>query len=235
MKKEQEQRKYLSYQKTKLPTSKTVAPGPHCQQRNHSPEKCCSGVNPAIRPKRFKWDKLAENAKEAPEQGNSTHSGPISILEYPSKEKSHDSNGHITHQWDNTVYMTHRQKCTTLIKLWTPEVHQLSGSNKWKKPIFKDKLLCIWSIKHFQHINTTTQKTLTPNSGHTQKSLLTTYTSLTLKMDVTPRGIKTYLIKENWITKRLTMNLMIKVKVTIYYQIHMDQTHFDTHYLTCGP
>ena len=64
----------------------------------------------------------------------------------------------------------------------------MSGSNKWKKPTFEDIITCISFIKHFQHINTTTQTTSTLTSDPFQKSLHTTHTSLTLYMDLTPIG-----------------------------------------------
>ena len=64
--------------------------------------------------------------------------------------------------------------------------------------------------KHFQHKNTTTQTTSTYSLDPFQKELHTTRTSLTLNTDVTPIGMKTFVIKTNWNKKILTTNLMIK-------------------------
>ena len=57
-------------------------------------------------------------------------------------------------------------------------------------------------MKHFQHTNTTTQTTSTLNLDTFQKSLHTTHTSLTLNTDLTPIGMKTYMIKTNWRTNK---------------------------------
>ena len=80
MRKEQEQRNDPSNQNIKPPTSKSFSPCPHCQRTNHPPEKCWSGPNAANRPKRFKQEYSPENRNDGQEQGNSTHSGPSSIL-----------------------------------------------------------------------------------------------------------------------------------------------------------
>ena len=98
MKKEQEQKNDPSFPNTNPPTSKTFALCPHCQQTNLPPVKCWSAPNAANRPKRFKKDQIPENAKEWPEQGNSTHSGPKSILKNLLNCKNLDSNRQITHQ-----------------------------------------------------------------------------------------------------------------------------------------
>ena len=64
-------------------------------------------------------------------------------------------------------------------------------------------------------MNTTTQTTLTLNLDPFQKSLHTTHTSLTLNMDLTPIGMNKYMIRTNWSTKILTINLMIRLNVMI--------------------
>ena len=80
MKTEQEQRIDPSIQNPKLLTSRLFEPYPQCQQANHPPEKCWSGPNAASNPKPFKQDDPADNRNEGREQGNLTHSGPISLL-----------------------------------------------------------------------------------------------------------------------------------------------------------
>ena len=64
-------------------TSKSSAPCPHCQRTNHPPEKCWSGHNAANRPKRFKQEYPVDNRNDRPDQGNLTHSGPLSFLKNP--------------------------------------------------------------------------------------------------------------------------------------------------------
>ena len=61
------------------------------------------------------------------------------------------------------------------------------------------------------------------------KSLPTTHISLTLDMVLTPIGMKTLLIRINWSTEMLTINLMVKLEVTTSLRIQMYQTHFDMH------
>ena len=80
MRKEQEQRNDPSNQNIKPSTSKSFPPCPHCQRRNHPPEKCSSGPNAANRPKRFKQEYHPENRNDGQEEGNLTHPGPSSIL-----------------------------------------------------------------------------------------------------------------------------------------------------------
>ena len=80
IRKEQEQRNEPSAQKMKPSTSKSYAPCPHCQRTNHPPEQCWSGPNAANRPKRFKQTYQEDNRNDGQDQGNSTHSGPPSIL-----------------------------------------------------------------------------------------------------------------------------------------------------------
>ena len=58
----------------------------------------------------------------------------------------------------------------------------------------------------FEHLNRTTQKTLTINSNRSQYSLPTTNFLLTLNTDLTPIEIKIYLIKTNQNIKITTMN-----------------------------
>ena len=107
MRKEQEQRNGPFIQNMKPSTSKSFAPCPHCQRTNHPPEKCWSGPNAANRPKRFKQEYPVDNRNDGPDQGNLTHSGPLSFLKNPLNQKSHDSNGQITHQSDNMLYLTY--------------------------------------------------------------------------------------------------------------------------------
>ena len=66
--------------------------------------------------------------------------------------------------------------------------------------------------KTLSHMDKMTQKTLILNSDPFQKSLNATHISLTLNRDVTPIVMKTYMIKTNWSTEILIMNLMIKLK-----------------------
>ena len=81
IRKEQEQRNEPSAQKMKPSTSKSYAPCPHCQRTNHPPEQCWNGPNAANRPKRFKQAYQEDNHRnDEQDQGNSTHSGPPSIL-----------------------------------------------------------------------------------------------------------------------------------------------------------
>ena len=77
---EQERRNDPSNQNIKPSRSKSFPPCPHCQRTNHPPEKCWSGPNAAIRPKRFTQEYYSENRNDGQEQGNLTHSGPSSIL-----------------------------------------------------------------------------------------------------------------------------------------------------------
>ena len=79
MRKEQEQNDPPN-QNIKPSTSKSFPPCPHCQRTNHPPEKCWSGPNAAIKPKRFKQEYHPENQKDGRKQGNLTHSGPSTIL-----------------------------------------------------------------------------------------------------------------------------------------------------------
>ena len=80
MRKEQERGNDPSTQKMKPSTSKTYAPCPHCQRTNHPPEQCWSGPNAANRPKRFKQAYPEHNQNDGQNHGNSTYSGPSSIL-----------------------------------------------------------------------------------------------------------------------------------------------------------
>ena len=80
MRKEQEQRNDPPNQNIKQSTSKSFPPSHHCQRTNHPPEKCWSGPNAANRPKWFKQVYNPGNRNDGQEQGNSTHSGPSSIL-----------------------------------------------------------------------------------------------------------------------------------------------------------
>ena len=61
MRKEQEQRNDPSKQNIKPSTSESFPICPHCQRKNHPPEKCWSGPNAANRPKRFKQEYHPEN------------------------------------------------------------------------------------------------------------------------------------------------------------------------------
>ena len=83
IKKEQKQRNDPFIQNMKPSTSKSFAPCPHCQRTNHPPEKCWSGPNAANRPKRFKQEYPVDNRNDGPDQGNLTHSGPLSFLKNP--------------------------------------------------------------------------------------------------------------------------------------------------------
>ena len=83
IRKEQKQRNDPSIQNMKPSTSKSFAPCPHCQRTNHPPEKCWSGPNAANRPKRFKQEYPVDNRNDGPDQGNLTHSGPLSFLKNP--------------------------------------------------------------------------------------------------------------------------------------------------------
>ena len=80
IRKEQEQRNDPFIQNVKPSTSKSFAPCPHCQRTNHPPEKCWDGPNAANRPKRFKQEYPVDNRIDGPDQGNMTHSGPLSFL-----------------------------------------------------------------------------------------------------------------------------------------------------------
>ena len=53
--------------------------------------------NAANRPKQFKQEYPVDNRNDGQEQGNLTQSGPSSILKNSLIQKSHDSNGQITH------------------------------------------------------------------------------------------------------------------------------------------
>ena len=79
MRREQEQRNGPSTQKMKPSTSKSYAPCPHCQRRNHPPEQCWSGPNAANRPKRSKQEYQEDDRKEGQDRGNLTQSGSSSI------------------------------------------------------------------------------------------------------------------------------------------------------------
>ena len=83
IRKEQKQRNDPFIQNMKPSTSKSFAPCPHCQRTNHPPEKCWSGPNAANRPKRFKQEYPVDNRNDGPDQGNLTHSGPLSFLKNP--------------------------------------------------------------------------------------------------------------------------------------------------------
>ena len=83
IRKEHKQRNDPSTQKMKPSTSKSYAPCPHCQRTNHPPEQCWSGPNAANRPKRFKQEYPVDNRNDGPDQGNLTHSGPLSFLKNP--------------------------------------------------------------------------------------------------------------------------------------------------------
>ena len=48
---------------------------------------------------------------------------------------------------------------------------------------------------------------------HLPEVLQTTHTSLTLNTDLTPIGTKTYMIRTNWSTKILSINLTTKLNV----------------------
>ena len=85
MKKEQEQRNDPSISNTKPSTSKSFAPSPHCQQKNHPPESRWSSPKAAKRPKRFKQKHPADNRIDGQEQGKLAHPGPLSILKNPLK------------------------------------------------------------------------------------------------------------------------------------------------------
>ena len=98
IKKEQEGTNDPSIENTKTPTSRSVAPCPHCQRTHHPPENCWSCPNTAYRLERFKQDHPADNRNDGQEQGKLIHPGPISNLKNHLNEKSLDSNGQITHQ-----------------------------------------------------------------------------------------------------------------------------------------
>ena len=83
--------------------------------------------------------------------------------------------------------------------------------------------------KSFQHMNTTTKKSLTINCDPFQELLHTTHISLTVNMDFTPVGMKNYKIKTDGSKKILTLNLLIKMKVMTLLRIYMYQTHYDMH------
>ena len=83
IRKEQKQRNDPSTQKMKHSTSQSYAPCPHCQRTNHPPEQCWSGPNAANRPKRFKQTYPEDNRNDGQDQGNLTHSGPLSFLKNP--------------------------------------------------------------------------------------------------------------------------------------------------------
>ena len=81
-----------------LRNSNHLQPCPHCQRTNHPPEKYWSCLNAANRLKRFKQEYPADNQNHGQEQGNLTSTAPSSILKNSLNQKSHDSNGQITHQ-----------------------------------------------------------------------------------------------------------------------------------------
>ena len=83
--------------------------------QNHPPEQSWSGPNAANRPKRFKQAYPEDNRNDGQDQGNLTHSGPSSILKNSLNYKNHDSNGQITHQSGNMLYLTHLLQYITLI------------------------------------------------------------------------------------------------------------------------
>ena len=83
IRKEQKQRNDPFIQNMNPSTSKSFAPCPHCQRTNHPPEKCWSGPNAANRPKQFKQEYPVDNRNDEPDQGNLTHSGPLSFLKNP--------------------------------------------------------------------------------------------------------------------------------------------------------
>ena len=58
-------------------------------------------------------------------------------------------------------------------------------------------------MKYFQHTKTTTQAISKLNLDPFQKSFHATHTSLTLNTDLTPIGLKPYMIKTNWSTRIL--------------------------------
>ena len=126
------------------------------------------------------------------------------------------------------LYLTHPLQYITLIKPSTQEFHQLSGSNKWKKPIFEDTIPRMSFTKHIQRTNTTTQTTSTLTSDPFQKSLHTTHTLLTLNMDLIPIGMTKFMIRTNCSTKILTINLMIRSNPMIRSRMHTYHTHYDT-------
>ena len=85
MRKEQDQRNDPPIQNTKLSTSKSFAPCPHCQRTDDPPEKRWSSPNAAKtnKQKRFKQEYPADNRNDGQDQGNLTHSGPSSNLKNP--------------------------------------------------------------------------------------------------------------------------------------------------------
>ena len=83
IRKENKQRYDPFIQNMKPSTSKSFAPCPHCQRTNHPPEKCWSGPNAANRPKRFTQEYPVDNRNDGSDQGNLTHSGPLSFLKNP--------------------------------------------------------------------------------------------------------------------------------------------------------
>ena len=83
IRKEQDQKDDPFIQNMKPSKSKFYAPCLHCQRTNHPPEKCWSGPNAANRPKRFKHEYPVDSQNDGPDQGNLTHSGPLSFLKNP--------------------------------------------------------------------------------------------------------------------------------------------------------
>ena len=83
IRKEQKEKNDPFIQNMKPSTSESFEPCPHCQRTNHPPEKCWSGPNAANRPKRFKQEYPVDNRNDGPDQGNLTHSGPLSFLKNP--------------------------------------------------------------------------------------------------------------------------------------------------------
>ena len=68
--------------------------------------------------------------------------------------------------------VTHPRWCTTLKKLRTSDFLQLSGSNRWKKPLFKSTITCTRSIEITKCTNVTRHRTLILISDHFQNLLV---------------------------------------------------------------
>ena len=58
-------------------------PRPQCQRTKDPAEKCWTAPSAAKRPKPFKQEYPADTRNDGQEQGNLTHSGPLSILKNP--------------------------------------------------------------------------------------------------------------------------------------------------------
>ena len=84
MKKEQERRNDPSKPSisTKPSISESFAPCPLCQRTNHPPENFWTGLNTAIRPKRYKQDHPADNQNDGQDH-SLTHPGLLSVLKNP--------------------------------------------------------------------------------------------------------------------------------------------------------